>query len=89
MKLAKEGGQQNSLPKGRLRRLRCPTLPTLVLENLKGLVKNLDEEFAEPIADLVGCYHSQHARLAGVEMACASRQRRNAGRRVVAESRSE
>jgi hypothetical protein len=60
---AKEAGTQNS-PKGHQRRLRCPILPTLVLENLKGLVENLDEDDAEPIAELVVCYHTQHASLA-------------------------
>jgi hypothetical protein len=61
---AKEAGTQNSSAKGRQRRLRCPILPTLVLENLKGLVENLDEDDAEPIAELVVCYHTQHASLA-------------------------
>jgi hypothetical protein len=31
---------------------------------LKGLVENLDDDDAEPIAELVVCYHTQHARLA-------------------------
>ena len=61
---AKETGTQNSSAKGRQRRLRCPILPALVLENLKGLVENLDDDDAEPIAELVVCYHTQHARLA-------------------------
>jgi hypothetical protein len=61
---AKEAGTQNSSAKGRQRRLRCPILPALVLENLKGLVENLDDDDAEPIAELVVCYHTQHARLA-------------------------
>ena len=61
---AKETGTQNSSAKGQQRRLRCPILPALVLENLKGLVENLDDDDAEPIAELVVCYHTQHARLA-------------------------
>jgi hypothetical protein len=61
---AKEAGAQNSSAKGRQRRLRCPILPTLVLENLKGLVENLNDDDAGRIADLVACYHTQHARLA-------------------------
>jgi hypothetical protein len=59
---AKEERQNSST---RQRRLTCPTLPSLVLSNLKGLVETLDGANAEPIVDLLGCYHTQNARLAG------------------------
>ena len=61
---AKEAGTLNSSEKGRQGRMRCPILPDRVLENLKGLVENLDADGAEPIAELVVCYHTQHAGLA-------------------------
>ena len=61
---AKEAGTLNSSAKGRQGRMRCPILPDRVLENLKGLVENLDDDGAEPIAELVVCYHTQHASLA-------------------------
>ena len=55
---ADEEEQQSPSTKGRQTKLRCPALPTSVPLNLKALIENLD--------DLVKCYHSQHARLAGV-----------------------
>ena len=61
---AKEAGTLNSSAKGRQGRMRCPILPDRVLENLNGLVENLDDDGAEPIAELVVCYHTQHAGLA-------------------------
>src|SRR6185312_9246033 len=54
----------HSPAKGRQRRMRCPILPDVVLENLKGLVENLGDDDAEPIAELMVCYHIQHAGLA-------------------------
>jgi hypothetical protein len=62
---AKEEGQQFPSTGRRENRLRCPTLPTRVPANLKGLLENLDHANAESISDLLGCYHIQHARLAG------------------------
>jgi hypothetical protein len=57
-----ERGQNSSTPQ---RRLTCPTVPSLVLANLKGMVETLDGANAEPIVNLLGCYHTQNARLAG------------------------
>ena len=44
-------------------KLRCPTLPAYVLLNLKALTENLDHANAEQVADLLGCYYAQRARL--------------------------
>jgi hypothetical protein len=61
---AKEGGTPASSTNEPRSRLSCPTLPTLVLANLKGLIETLDEDDAETIAELVRCYYAQHFRLA-------------------------
>jgi hypothetical protein len=63
---ADEEEQQSPSTKGRQTKLRCPALPTSVPLNLKALIENLDDATADRVADLVRCYHSQHARLAGV-----------------------
>jgi hypothetical protein len=63
---ANEAGKQNSSTGERQRRLMCPSLPTPVLANLKGLVETLDDTNAEPVADLMRCYHTQHSLLASM-----------------------
>src|SRR5262245_57215127 len=60
-----EVGQQILSRRGRTSKLRCPTLPTYVLMNLKALIEHLDHANGEEVADLLGCYHNQHARLNG------------------------
>jgi hypothetical protein len=62
---ANEEGRQSPSTKGRQSRLRCPTLPTYVPVNLKALIENLDGATAEQVAELVKCYYTQRARLAG------------------------
>lgn len=55
----KEEGREDQAPKRRKR----PTLPAHVLRNLKGLIENLDPDNADQLADLLECYHLQHARV--------------------------
>jgi hypothetical protein len=62
---ANEEGRQISSTKGRQNKLRCPALPTYVPANLKALIETLDNAKAEQVADLVRCYYSQRAQLAG------------------------
>jgi len=58
---AKEKG---AIQVGRPDPLTCPELPRHVLNNLARLIENLDDKNATSVADLVGCYQVQHARLA-------------------------
>ena len=62
---ANEEGRQISSTKGRQNKLRCPALPTYVPANMKALIETLDNAKAEQVADLVRCYYSQRAQLAG------------------------
>jgi hypothetical protein len=59
-----EEGHLTKSPKGRSK-LRCPSVPNQVLVNLKALIEHLDNESAEQVANLLGCYHTQHMRMAG------------------------
>ena len=61
---AEEEGHRTISPKGRSK-LRCPSVPNQVLVNLKALIEHLDNESAEQVANLLGCYHTQHMRMAG------------------------
>ena len=62
---ANEDGQETLSTKGPHPRLRCPALPTYVPANLKALIENLDDAAADQVADLMKCYYTQRARLAG------------------------
>ena len=62
---AEEEGQRTASLKGKLNRLRCPIVPSYVLANLRALVEHLDPSSAEQVADLLGCYYTQHIRLSG------------------------
>jgi hypothetical protein len=61
---ATEEGRQDPSSTRRKYGRRCPILPAHVLANLKVLIENLDHANADQFADLVECYHIQHARLA-------------------------
>jgi hypothetical protein len=62
---AEEEGQRTVSPRGKSNRLRCPIVPSYVLGNLKALVEHLEPSSAEQVADLLGCYYTQHIRLTG------------------------
>lgn len=62
---ADEDGREVPSSKGRQNRLKCPVLPTHVPANLKALIEHLDDPTAAQITDLVRCYYSQRAQLAG------------------------
>ena len=60
---AQDEGQQVVSSRGKSNK--CPALPTYLLVNLKALIEYLDETSAERVADLLGCYYTQHIRLSG------------------------